>query len=108
MGWTLVYGMALAGEATVRALRARGERVIVADDRPSPAALATAAALGVDLYEAPPPDRLARLVERSDLVVPSPGVPVRHPLFAATRRAGVPVRTEIDLAWSWEQERVGG
>ncbi len=108
MGRTLVYGLALAGEATVRALLARGERVVVADDRPAPSALETAAALGVDLYEAPSPARLARLVERCDLVVPSPGVPERHRLFIAARRAGVPVRTEIDLAWSWEQERPGG
>lgn len=108
MARTLVYGLAVAGEATVRALLARGERVVVADDRPTPAALDTAAALGVDLYEAPSDTRIATLVERSDVVVPSPGVPERHAVFTAARRAGVPVRTEIDLAWEWEQARPGG
>lgn len=108
MARALVYGLAVAGEATARALLARGERVIVADDRPSAGALETAAALGVDLYESPSDARIATLVERSDVVVPSPGVPERHQLFTAARRAGVPVRTEIDLAWEWEQARPGG
>jgi UDP-N-acetylmuramoylalanine--D-glutamate ligase len=104
----LVYGMGVAGEATARALLARGARVVVADDRPTAMAAEVAAALGVDFYERPADRRIARLVERVDLIVPSPGVPERHPVFAAARRTGVPVRTEIDLAWEWEQDRPGG
>ena len=33
-----------------------------------------------------------------DLVVPSPGVPVGHPIYAAALEAGVPVRSELELA----------
>ena len=35
-------------------------------------------------------------------------MPETHPLFAAATAAGVPVRSEIDLAWEWEQARPGG
>ncbi len=41
---------------------------------------------------------MAALVAGADLVVPSPGVPLRHPLLATAGRAAVPVRSEIDLA----------
>jgi UDP-N-acetylmuramoylalanine--D-glutamate ligase len=104
----LVYGLAVAGEATVRALRVRGWHVVVADDTPSAQALEAAAALGVDLYEHPDERRIGRLVDRVELVVPSPGVPERHAVITAARMRGVAVRTEIDLAWEWEQERPGG
>ena len=108
MARVLVYGLGITGEATVRALLARGDRVVVADDGPTPATVELTADLGVDYYERPEAKRVARLVERADLVVPTPGVPERHHLFAAARRAGVPVRTEIDLAYEWEQGRPGG
>jgi UDP-N-acetylmuramoylalanine--D-glutamate ligase len=101
----LVYGLAIAGEATARALLARGFAVTVADDRPTPDALAVARALSIDLYENPPAPKVERLVERSDLVVPSPGIAERHPVIVSARRLGVPLRTEIDLAYEWEQER---
>ena len=39
-----------------------------------------------------------RLVGAADLVVPSPGVPERHPALQSALAAGVPVRSEIDLA----------
>jgi UDP-N-acetylmuramoylalanine--D-glutamate ligase len=102
----LVYGLAVAGEATARALLARGYAVTVADDRPTAEALAVARRLGVDLYEAPPAPKVERLVERSDVVVPSPGIPERHAVIVSAQRLGVPLRTEIDLAYEWEQTRV--
>ena len=104
----LVYGLAIAGEATARALLAHGYRVVVADDRPTAAAIETARSLGLDLYEAPSAPKVERLVERSDVVVPSPGIPERHPVIVSAQRLGVPLRTEIDLAYDWEQARPGG
>jgi UDP-N-acetylmuramoylalanine--D-glutamate ligase len=104
----LVYGLAVAGEATARALLKRGYRVTVADDRPSPGALDVARQLGLDLYEAPPPPKVERLVERSDVVVPSPGIPETHPVIISAHRLGVPLRSEIDLAYEWERARPAG
>ena len=42
------------------------------------------------------------------MVCPAPGVPETHAVIAAAERAGVPIRTEIDLAYEWEQERPQG
>ena len=39
---------------------------------------------------------------RSDAVVPSPGVPDHHPVFAAAAAASVPVLSEFDLAARWD------
>ena len=107
-GRALVYGMAIAGEATARALVARGWEVVVADDRPTESGRAAAAVLGAPYLEAPTPAELPAVLAAIDLVSPSPGVPETHPLFAAASAAGIPVRSEIDLAWEWEQARPGG
>ena len=108
-GRALVYGLALAGEATARALVARGWEVVVADDRPAPDAAERAAALGADLHVAPDAAALERLVAGVDLVVPSPGVPEHHRALRgdAAPRACRCAR-EIDLAYEWEQARPGG
>jgi UDP-N-acetylmuramoylalanine--D-glutamate ligase len=103
-----VYGLAVAGEATARALLARGYRVTVADDRPTDEALDVARQLGLDLYEAPSPPKVERLVERADVVVPSPGIPEAHPVIVSAQRLGVALRSEIDLAYEWEQARAAG
>ena len=43
-----------------------------------------------------------------DVVVPAPGVPETHRLFPIAAAAERPVRSEIELAYRWEQERPGG
>ena len=104
----LVYGLAVTGAATTRALVARGWRVTVADDRVTDAMRTSAAELDVELIEAPTGPSLAALVAGVELVTPSPGLPERHPLFAVAVEAGVPVRSELELAYGWEQARPGG
>src|SRR3954454_5564571 len=103
-----VYGLAQAGEAAARALVARGFSVVVADDRPTAPAREIAEALRVDYVEAPDDDLIEELVEESTLVVPSPGVPETHTVIRRAQALGIPVRSEIDLAYEWEQQRVGG
>jgi UDP-N-acetylmuramoylalanine--D-glutamate ligase len=104
----LVYGLAVAGAATVRALTARGYDVAVADDSDTPARRQLAADLGVELVSAPDDRRLADLVGDSDVVVPAPGVPESHRLIDAAQRVGRPVVSEIELAYAWEQQRSDG
>jgi UDP-N-acetylmuramoylalanine--D-glutamate ligase len=104
----LVHGLAIAGAATVRALRERGADVVASDDTVDDAKRARAAELGVELVEQPDADHLRRLVAASELVVPAPGVPETHPLFAMAAAAGTPVESELELAYRWEQERPGG
>ena len=104
----LVYGLAVAGRATVLALARRGVDVVVADDTVTDGRRELAAELGVELVEAPDDDQLARLVAAADVVVPAPGVPETHRLFAVAAAAGRPVVSEIELAYRWEQDRPGG
>jgi UDP-N-acetylmuramoylalanine--D-glutamate ligase len=104
----LVYGMAISGEAVARALHDRGARVLVADDTASDARSAAANAVGAELVASPDAGTLEKLVAMSDIVCPAPGVPESHPVIEAAVRQGKPIRTEIDLAYEWEQQRAGG
>ncbi|MEA3183591.1 MAG: UDP-N-acetylmuramoylalanine--D-glutamate ligase, partial [Ilumatobacteraceae bacterium] len=107
-GTALVYGMAISGEAVARALHDRGVRVLVADDSLTEAKSAAAAAVGAELVVKPEGAALEQLVAVADIVCPAPGVPETHRLIEAARRHGKPIRTEIDLAYEWEQQRPGG
>jgi UDP-N-acetylmuramoylalanine--D-glutamate ligase len=101
-GQVVVVGLAATGEAVVRRLRAEGTAVTVIEDRPQGDAYvrreAAARALGATVVAAPSPEQAAALVHDAVLVVPSPLVKERHPTIVAARTAGVPVRSEIDLA----------
>ena len=99
----LVLGLAETGLVVARRLRAEGASVTVAEDFPSDATryrerVAALEPLGVALVEAPEPDRMRELVRAADLVVPSPLVRPGHVAVVAARAAGVPIRSEIDLA----------
>jgi UDP-N-acetylmuramoylalanine--D-glutamate ligase len=100
---TLVVGLAATGAAVVEQLGKEGEPVTVIDDRPvgdTYAARAEAArTAGATVIDAPDADTVRALVERATLVVPSPLVNERHPAVVAARASGVPVRSEIDLAF---------
>ena len=102
----LVYGLAIAGSATVAALQRHGYEVTAVDDVVDEAKFAAAEQLGVHLLIGSTFD-LATLGEY-DLVAPAPGIPETHPVIVAARAAGVPVRTELELAYRWEQERPDG
>jgi UDP-N-acetylmuramoylalanine--D-glutamate ligase len=104
----LVHGIALSGDALSAELVRRGWEVVVADDAPSDAKRAAAVALGTTLVERPDADTIDALVAAADIVCPAPGVPETHAVIAAAERLGRPIRTEIDLAYEWEQERPGG
>jgi UDP-N-acetylmuramoylalanine--D-glutamate ligase len=45
-------------------------------------------------------------VRAADVVLPSPGLGDVHPAIDAARRAGVPIRSELDLAAAWDQRPV--
>ena len=99
----VVIGLAETGLAVTRRLRSEGWEVTVVEDAPSgnDAYADRAAAvrgLGVRLDEAPTAAAVVVEIRRADLVVPSPLVRLDHPALVAARAAGVPVRSEIDLA----------
>jgi UDP-N-acetylmuramoylalanine--D-glutamate ligase len=104
----LVYGAAIASAATARALHARGYEVLLADDNPNEERRALAREVGTELVEAPDAAAITRLVEAADFVAPAPGVPETHPVIRTALSLQTPVRTELDLAYEWEQRRPGG
>jgi UDP-N-acetylmuramoylalanine--D-glutamate ligase len=96
----LVYGFGVTGKASAVYLTGRGDDVVVIDDVASEQTSAQVAAIGARLAS---PDDLDRIVSQVDLVVPSPGIAARHPLFGRAEAAGVEVVSEIELgarAWS--------
>jgi len=97
----LVVGLAVTNEAVVRQVRARGGVVTVVDDAPSAASLARALDLGVELRAIADVD-LDALVRAVDVVLPTPSVPVAHPVIDAAMRAGVPIWSEFELASRWD------
>lgn len=86
----LVAGLGVTGRAVTGVLRARGAVVTTLDERAPEADHADHAA--VDLAAV-------------DLVVASPGWPPAHPLLAGAREQGVPVWSEVELAWRLRVER---
>lgn len=105
---TLVYGLAVTGVSTVRALQRGGVDVVVADDVITPERRAQAEDLGVELLDIPDDATLRDLVDGCDLVSPAPGVPETHRLIRVAAELGVEVVSEIELAYRTEQERPQG
>jgi UDP-N-acetylmuramoylalanine--D-glutamate ligase len=94
-----VVGLARSGVAAARLCAREGARVTVTDARDA-AALAPALAelSDLDLRRALGGHDQAEL-DRQDLVVVSPGVPLALPAIAAARAAGVRVWGEVELAY---------
>ena len=97
----LVVGLAVTGEAVARQLMRRGTDVVAVDDTPTDSIRRRAVELGLRLVERPDSDALGRLLDDVDLVLPSPGVPAHHPVFAAARARGLRVWSEFELASRW-------
>ncbi|WP_407318201.1 UDP-N-acetylmuramoyl-L-alanine--D-glutamate ligase [Isoptericola halotolerans] len=87
----VVAGLGVTGRAVVSALRGRAASVVTVDSRAADADVG-----GPDATDA---GVAGRLVAAADLLVVSPGWPPSAPLLAAARSAGVPVWSEVELAW---------
>jgi UDP-N-acetylmuramoylalanine--D-glutamate ligase len=99
----LVIGLAETGVSVTRRLGAEGWDVIVIEDAPATTdryreRVDALRAVDAELVEVPDAGATRALASQVDLVVPSPLVRSAHPAIVAARVAGVPVRSEIDLA----------
>jgi UDP-N-acetylmuramoylalanine--D-glutamate ligase len=103
-----VFGLARAGTATARALAGRGFEVVLADDVSHSSHQQLATELGCQLVDVSTPLGLRNFLEGVDTLIPAPGVPPRHALIQRAQQQNITVRTEIDVAYEWEQARAGG
>ncbi|MFQ5691651.1 MAG: UDP-N-acetylmuramoyl-L-alanine--D-glutamate ligase [Nitrospinota bacterium] len=93
-----VMGLARTGEAVARFLASRGARVTVTDEQSEADLADTLSRLPDDVRRevgGHPP----ALFEEADGLVVSPGVRRDHPLLARAAAAGVPILSEIELAF---------
>jgi len=93
----LVVGLGVSGEAAARALSRRGARVTVVDRSDGPTVRERATNLA-DVEVRLAIDGVREAAE-ADLLVVSPGVRPDAPAVSAARESGVPVTTEVDIAY---------
>jgi UDP-N-acetylmuramoylalanine--D-glutamate ligase len=102
----LVVGLARTGIATALFAAARGAVVTATEERPEKELAAEARKLrdaGVVLEFGG--HTSARFLEQ-DLIVVSPGVPAKLPLLELARARGIPVWSEVELAWRFLRGRL--
>lgn len=91
----IVVGAARSGIAAAQLLASRGARVTLADLKAELPEGPSLQEQGVQLALGP---HERKLFTSADLIVLSPGVPLRQPVLTAARRAKVPIVGEIELA----------
>jgi UDP-N-acetylmuramoylalanine--D-glutamate ligase len=99
----LVVGLARTGIATALFCAARGATVAATESRTETEiaeSLAQLRAAGVSLEVG---GHQVQTFLQQDLIVPSPGVPADSPLLQAARERGIPVWSEVELAYSFVQ-----
>ena len=102
----LVVGLARTGVAAALFCAARGARVTATEERSASELGDTAARLrAAGCYLELGGHRAGTFVEQ-DLIVPSPGVPANHSGLEAARAAGIPIWSEIELAWQFLRGRL--
>jgi UDP-N-acetylmuramoylalanine--D-glutamate ligase len=99
----VVVGAARSGVAAAELLVRRGAAVTLTDVKPSIADAERLRACGVTLELG---TQVAESLDRADLVVMSPGVPLEQPAIAKVQSRGVPVMGELELASRWLKGRI--
>jgi UDP-N-acetylmuramoylalanine--D-glutamate ligase len=92
----VVVGMGRTGLSVARHLQRCGFEIAVTDSRASPPELAGVQALGAGIVTRTGGFD-ARLLEQTDIVVTSPGVPLDDPFFAQARARGLDVVGDVEL-----------
>jgi UDP-N-acetylmuramoylalanine--D-glutamate ligase len=103
-----VFGLALAGEAAARALTGRGLEVVLSDDAIVDEHRRLASELGCAIVSVATDSDIAAFLDGVDVLIPAPGVAPHHRVIVEALVRNVSVRTEIDIAYEWEQQRIGG
>ncbi|MDB5093842.1 MAG: UDP-N-acetylmuramoylalanine/D-glutamate ligase [Candidatus Eremiobacteraeota bacterium] len=95
----LVIGLGRSGRTSVDVLRDRVGSIAATDEAPREAlaeALAELEARGVPFVE---PDALGEVLAKTSVAVLSPGIPLTAPVVRRVQAAGVPVFSEVEVAY---------
>ncbi|MFI2485888.1 UDP-N-acetylmuramoyl-L-alanine--D-glutamate ligase [Promicromonospora kroppenstedtii] len=92
----VLAGLGVTGRSLQRVLEPRVASLVTVDDRADDADHGRLDA-----------DGAAAVLAEADLLVASPGFPPHHPLVATALAAGVPVWSEVELAWRLRVDRLG-
>jgi len=104
----LVYGVGVAGIATINFLLRQNIDVIAADDHLDELKQVELRKLGIEVVSAPSGNVLRDLVASSSYVAPAPGIPETHSVINEAVMQHKDLKTELDIAYEWESQRVGG
>jgi len=94
-----VVGMARTGLAAAPVLRDLGAQVLLSDSGDRAALgdrLTEAEALGVEVRVGAGPEEA---LDEAEIVIPSPGIPADAPVFSLARQRGLPILSEIEVAY---------
>ena len=100
---TLVFGLAIAGQAVARELVRRGESVVLADDAVSDLHQAFSKQIGMPLVALTSSSEIQQVLNSVARVAPAPGIPEGHPVIVAARELGVEICSELEIAYRYER-----
>jgi UDP-N-acetylmuramoylalanine--D-glutamate ligase len=102
----LVIGLGKTGTATTRFLAQKNATITVTDEKPAEALTETLAGLKDLKFKKAIGGLRLEALDGVDLIIPSPGVPPANPLLAEGTRRGLPILSEIELAWQFIKKPV--
>jgi len=105
---TLVFGLAIAGQAVARELVRRGESVVLADDAVSDLHQAFSKQIGMPLVALTSSSEIQQVLNSVARVAPAPGIPEGHPVIVAARELGVEICSELEIAYRYERDSPSG
>ncbi len=98
----LVIGLGKTGVATAGFLLDRGAGIMIADEKP-----VTELGNAVEVFQGRSGVELGighddvNILSRTDIIVPSPGVPPFNRLLTEGLKRGIPILSELELAWRY-------
>jgi len=101
---TLVFGLAIAGQAVARELVRRGESVVLADDAVSDLHKAFSKQIGMPLVALTSSSEIQQVLNSVARVAPAPGIPEGHRVIVAARELGVEICSELEIAYRYERD----
>ena len=105
---TLVFGLGIAGMSVARALHARGELIVLADDEATDEHRSFAHAMKCELVDMSGEVALVDALKSVHRIAPAPGIPENHYVIVKARQMGLSISSELELAYNIEEQRSGG